>query len=507
MRRYQRFWLEFAVPRAKLALFRFAFFALVGVDAFLQISHAPRYGAGGFNVAHIAGLDAILPGPSRAGMLALFLLQAYLGFVIACGVAGRAWYWLLTALYGYTYFISQLDSYQHHYLVFLILLLCGFVPWQDSGAVHDRSKERERRSREARARAEQPARIVTSWALRLVYAQITLLYLWAAAAKLDPAWLDGTTLAAQLEPGTLRGMAEWMGLGSAAVLVMLAELFLAVAWLVRKLWLPGLIVGVALHIGIEIAGFEIGIFSYFMLVMYALLIPDRWFAAFEKARAAIHARARNIMGALASKAALSWIAMGAMLGTGAVLMALLPFAEGPSVAALAAVLGIAACLWALFRHRPAEERSWRAAFTALAHLLACATVMALYLTTDQAHDYYKYWGGSSRRLGNWEEARIAYQKLAELSPDYASAHYHLGTIAEREGRTDDALASYRRAQRANPTDHRPFLQEAEIHHKAGRGAEVLSAVSRVLELSPKDQQARARAQELYRQWAEPGTSQ
>ena len=81
--RYQRFWFDFGLSQTRLAWFRVVFFTLIGVDGFLQISHAPRYGAGDFNVAHIAGLDALLPGPSRAGILLVFLLQSYLGFRIA----------------------------------------------------------------------------------------------------------------------------------------------------------------------------------------------------------------------------------------------------------------------------------------------------------------------------------------------------------------------------------------------------------------------------------------
>ena len=42
LRRYQRFWLDFELRRDKLLLFRVVFFVLLGIDAFLQIEHAPR---------------------------------------------------------------------------------------------------------------------------------------------------------------------------------------------------------------------------------------------------------------------------------------------------------------------------------------------------------------------------------------------------------------------------------------------------------------------------------
>jgi hypothetical protein len=36
-----------------LALFRLLFFGVLAVDMWLQVEHAPRYGAGDFNVSHL----------------------------------------------------------------------------------------------------------------------------------------------------------------------------------------------------------------------------------------------------------------------------------------------------------------------------------------------------------------------------------------------------------------------------------------------------------------------
>ena len=91
MKRWEQFWFGFSVSNLHLALFRFVFFGLFAVDMWLQISHAPRYGAGGFNVAHIPGLDSILPSPSRPLMLVLFTVQAYLAAAFAIGVLSRRW--------------------------------------------------------------------------------------------------------------------------------------------------------------------------------------------------------------------------------------------------------------------------------------------------------------------------------------------------------------------------------------------------------------------------------
>ena len=80
--------------------------------------------------------------------------------------------------------------------------------------------------------------------------------------------------------------------------------------------------------------------------------------------------------------------------------------------------------------------------------------------TDDVHDYYKYWGGTSRRLGDEEGKRAAYSKLVAISPWYASGHYHYGTVLEKDGKLDQAMGAYRRTQELNPSYWRAFLAEA-----------------------------------------------
>ena len=81
------FWFGFEVAWAKLVLARSVVFGLLALDALLQIQHAPRYGAGGFNVAQLPGLGAF--GPTRASYGIGQLLDAYLLVLAACGIATR----------------------------------------------------------------------------------------------------------------------------------------------------------------------------------------------------------------------------------------------------------------------------------------------------------------------------------------------------------------------------------------------------------------------------------
>ncbi len=499
--RYWSYWLDFSVSRAKLAWFRVAFFAAVGIDGFLQISHAPRYGAGDFNVAHFAWLEAIVPAPGRAAMLILFLLTAYLALTIAVA-PGRIKIWLLTAVYGYTYFISQLNSYQHHYLVFLLLLISCFVPWssQDKGAPKD-SAEHDASSGASGGASPGPSGDdrARSWALRLLAVQIAVLYAWAALAKLDPLWLDGTTLGKQIgaasgRAGLIIDAVQWLGPARASQMIVAVELLLALGWLILRGRALMLALGLSLHIGIEVAGFEIGIFSYFMFAIYLLLVPERVFQVagrwLARPAAMVAAASRRLRGIRA------WVAVGVSLVGGCIVLIELPFDEMSTVVVLATLIAAFGAGSMLVRGR------YKTALRVAASHIAAAAIIALcHLSTEQAHDYYKFWGGTSRRLANSDDAKVAYTKLTALSPDFASGHFHLANIARKEGRVSDALAGYERAQKANPDDYRGFLQAAIIHHRAGRGAQAKAAAERVLALSPKSKRDVQTAESIRRRWS------
>src|SRR5574338_1095790 len=70
------FWFGFDVAWAKLFAFRLVFFGLLALDALLQLRHAPRYGASGFNVAQLPLLDGF--GPARVTYAFAQLACSYL---------------------------------------------------------------------------------------------------------------------------------------------------------------------------------------------------------------------------------------------------------------------------------------------------------------------------------------------------------------------------------------------------------------------------------------------
>lgn len=102
---------------------------LLAFDCWLDlIPHGGRYGVGGFNVAHFSIMDAILPVPTPSIYVGLLVLIGLLSFVLALGRPTRPALAVLFGLYTYGWSMSMLDSYQHHYLISLLLFSCIFFP-------------------------------------------------------------------------------------------------------------------------------------------------------------------------------------------------------------------------------------------------------------------------------------------------------------------------------------------------------------------------------------------
>lgn len=114
---------------ARAYLFSRLFLVLVALDAWtLMIGHAGRYGVDGFNVAHFAWLDAILPQPTAAIYVGVLLATGLLALALALGGTRRLALAGLFLLYTISWAMSMLDSYQHHYFVSSVLLCLVFFP-------------------------------------------------------------------------------------------------------------------------------------------------------------------------------------------------------------------------------------------------------------------------------------------------------------------------------------------------------------------------------------------
>lgn len=122
---------------ARVVMFEKSFLALLALDTWmLMIGHAGRYGAGAFNVAHFAWLDAALPVPTPAFYIGVLTLTGLLALAILLAGHTRLALAALVVLYTFSWSMSMLDSYQHHYFVSLVLVCLVFFPKVSATDVH-----------------------------------------------------------------------------------------------------------------------------------------------------------------------------------------------------------------------------------------------------------------------------------------------------------------------------------------------------------------------------------
>ncbi|HSD87696.1 MAG TPA: HTTM domain-containing protein, partial [Kofleriaceae bacterium] len=437
------FWFGFEVPWAKLVLGRFVFFLLLAIDSLLNFSHAPRYGAGDFNVAQLPLLDGLAP--TRPSYAIGQLVCAYLFVLIACGAATRIALPIVAAIYGWLYFGSHLDSYQHHYLVWLILVLSCFVPWQKPvDAV--------------------PATRIRTWAVRLILVQLGILYLWAAISKMNPAWVDGRTLSQQIAGSMKSLITSTVGFKIASVMVILVELTLAcTVWIKRTWWIAALL-GLLLHLGIVMTGLEIGLFAWLMIGMYIFVIPDRiWVWLAERSPLPTLRGFLGVVGEWFAGAAgwILWVTAAAM-GLILALVARYDHAGAVGLVLIAALIGLTI-----------HDRK-HVARIALAHLAAFSLWTIVDRGTTTAPDYYRFWGGSSRRLGDTKTAEYAYRKMTEVAPNEGAGHYQLGKLLLAREASDEGLAELRRAEELEPLKARAYVAEAKWLAQHGRRDEAIA---------------------------------
>jgi hypothetical protein len=451
------FWFGFEVSWAKIVVGRVVVFGMLAVDALLQIRHAPRYGVDGFNVAQLPGVGWLAP--ARTGYAVGQLACAYLFALVACGAVTRVALPIATALYAWLYFSSQLDAYQHHYLVAVVLVIACFVPWQ----------------RPPGAALATPVR---AWALRLVLVELAIMYLWAAFSKLDGAWLDGTIM--ELMRGAPRAVIDaTVGTHVAAWIVPIVELALAATIWIPRAWPVAAPLGIAFHVAIALSGLEIGLFAWLMIAMYVFVVPEVVWTKIARTITKIRPRASGL-GPRGVRA--RWI-----------------------VAVGASVIGVVIAWWCRI-----PDAWWVAIVVAIVPIVAVArrgvaaahvVAIVLWVVVDRvspvASDYYRYWDGALRQLGRPYEAERVDRAWVAAFPDDGAPHYRLGqtllAIDDPSG-----LDELHVAQRLEPGRARAYVAEARWLASRGRVREAIERAREAVFSEPNDPAARALLRELRR---------
>ena len=426
---WNRFWHEFAVTPARVRALRVGLFGLLAFDIWMKmLEHAPRYGAGGFNVPQFP-LLSFLPVPSAEIVGVAWLLAGFAALRAAFGVAVRQSAIIVAVAYAGIYMWSQADNYQHHYLVSLMLVTGCFVPWEAaSRAPRDTAPE------------------VRHWSFRMLYVQVALLYFWAAVAKMDPLWLSGSTMAHFTQGVEARANLTWLANGIGVELasmpklmswsVMLGELFAAAVFLVPRLRLVGLLVVPWFHISVEWLSFEIEWFSYYMILLNVVLLTPR--RAYEWAGERLGWVRERVHG---------WIdrtdvdgKMVPTLGVATALVCALIVFDAPVEGALGLVVVVAlATLAAQLVPDPGVRP--HVTYGAAMQVLAAGAMMVTITVSAVAYDYYRQWGGDLRRRGETALAIDRYEKANALTAGPARFH-QLGQLYASIGERAKALQAY-----------------------------------------------------------------
>ena len=430
---WQSFWFNSQIEPARLILLRWVLFGLVAYDLWtVMLPHASRYGAGNFNVAQIVLFDLLLPVPTPGVVSAIVLITSMACAFTAIGILTKAM--AVTSCVGYfgLYLWSQADSYQHHYLIGLMLLIACLLPKSHLSPDVDESS----------------ATTVAHWAIPLLYVQVAIVYFWTAITKIDATWLTGLTMSQLTAEPAVRdaivnlestlGLQTGGGYKLAATLVVLGEFFAALVFLVPKLRLIGLLIVPWFHVGVELLGVDIELFSYYMIGLNLILLSPPWL--WNQLGDQIK-KTRKVSKGLMVWPASTPMAVLLTLLTGVLVFFLLrtiPMASGIAVASIGGALTV----YALSGH---AQRATIA--IALGCIMSTGAMTYTIAANESAYDFYRLWGGDLRRRNKTELAIDKYKRANRIKTSGPARHLQQGELHERLGEYEEANMAFKRAKR------------------------------------------------------------
>ena len=430
-----RQWVRVERPLSALIALRVCFFGLLSYDLWwIGLSHAPRYGAGGFNVAHLPLLTSFSPSPELAG--GLYIAGGLLSLLAALGLGGRLTVGLLALLYNGVYLWSQADSYQHHYLIGLLLALFTWAP------LTPRELER------VNSDPDQGALNLRAHpGLDLLFIQMALIYFWTAVAKTEPVWLSGEVMSDILRNPDVRqsvtGLGASFGWSEQATFkviawgVMLGEYLAPVFFLLRPLRPLGFLMIPWFHISVEWVGFDIELFSYYMIALnLCLLSPAQLWRPLEGL--AHQVRSQKITRALPL-----WLAP--LMWCGASLAWAWSIHSFPVAGALSAALFSVAlstlCLLVAFKTHRLTSLSFAVFYPLL--ITSCVALSGYQMQQSGfGFDYYRMWGGDLSRRGDYPRAVEIYRRANRYQETLPARHAALGSALLKLKRFDEASVAY-----------------------------------------------------------------
>lgn len=219
----------------------------------------------GFRLPYFAGMPSLPLTALPWFMAGWFLAAAFLCIGWFTRTAGT----LLAALMIYVLVLDQ-QTYSNH--LYLLILEVFFLVVGNSGAVS---------AVDARGQAE--PRLVPAWPITLWKLQISIMYFYAAVAKLNKEFLEGEVLAMFWPTtGALGFLASWRTpqlLQPLAWLSVALEFFLAGALWLRGLRKLALFLGISLHLGMVLMVSQenpLGIIEFALATLPPYLLFFEW---------------------------------------------------------------------------------------------------------------------------------------------------------------------------------------------------------------------------------------
>jgi hypothetical protein len=211
------------------------------------------------------GFEWVRPWPGW-GLHAHFAALGVCAVLIALGRWYRASCGLFALGFAYVFLLEQGRYLNHHYLVFLLVVLLALVPAHRAFSL------------EARRRGWRPE--VSAWCVHLLRTQIGLVYLFAGVAKLNGDWLRGKPLSLWLPShgdhpllGSLVTQ-EWTAIvGSHGSLLLDLLAWPLLLWPATRL--PAFFLVSAFHLT-NATLFGIGVFPWLMIAASTLFFAPEW---------------------------------------------------------------------------------------------------------------------------------------------------------------------------------------------------------------------------------------
>lgn len=258
-------WLFEPIDNTPLVLFRIAFGLLIALESAGSIVTGWVHENLVAPEVHfpLVGFEWLRPLPG-AWMYAYYALMAVCGVLVMLGAWYRAGLGAFAVLWTLAYLMQSVSYNNHYYLILLLAVLLLPTP-AHAWASWDARREPRLRS---------PA--CPRWCILVPAAQIALVYVFAALAKLDPDWLAGRPLGLWLSNKSdrllgpllvqpwVKPVLAWGGLAFDLSIVPL------LVW--RRTRLFGVALAVAFHL-VNSYVFRIGVFPYLAIAACVLFFP------------------------------------------------------------------------------------------------------------------------------------------------------------------------------------------------------------------------------------------